>query len=129
MSRPQPYVPKLPLFWWLGQRNYRRYMLREITSAFIGSYVALLIVGLYRLKQGAEAWGAFREALSSVPGVTFQVVALAFALYHTVTWFKLAPATMPLWRGETKLPPVWVHLGHYAVWIVVSLVVLLAAGV
>lgn len=129
MSTPRPYVPKLPLFWWLSQRNYLRYMLRELTSAWIGAYVGVLIFGLYRLQQGPAAWDTFFAAFASAPGIAFQVLALCFALYHTITWFALAPATMPVWRGETQVPPVWIQRAHYAVWIGVSAVVLLFAGV
>lgn len=129
MSAPRPYVPRMPRLWWLQRPNYIRYMLREITCIFIGAYIGLVIVGLYRLGQGEPAWQAYWQAMSTTPAIVFQVVALVFTLYHTVSWFALAPSTMPLWIGERKVPEIWIQLAHYLVWIVFSIVILVIAGV
>jgi len=128
MSR-RPYVREVRRSWWLGQRRYVVYMARELTSLFVGFYCALLVLGLWRLAQGAAAWEAFLAALSSPLGVAFQVVCLAFAAFHSVTWFALTPKAMPLMlRGE--LVPAKTIVGlHYGAWAVVSLIVLFAAGV
>jgi len=128
MSR-RPYVREVRRRWWLGQRRYVVYMARELTSLFVGFYCALLVLGLWRLAQGAAAWEAFLAALSSPLGVAFQVVCLAFAAFHSVTWFALTPKAMPLMlRGE--LVPAKTIVGlHYGAWAVVSLIVLFAAGV
>ena len=128
MSR-RPYVREVRRSWWLGQRRYVVYMARELTSLFVGFYCALLVLGLWRVAQGAAAWEAFLAALSSPLGVAFQVVCLAFAAFHSVTWFALTPKAMPLMlRGE--LVPAKTIVGlHYGAWAVVSLIVLFAAGV
>ena len=128
MSR-RPYVREVRRSWWLGQRRYAVYMARELTSLFVGFYCALLVLGLWRVAQGAAAWEAFLAALSSPLGVAFQVVCLAFAAFHSVTWFALTPKAMPLMlRGE--LVPAKTIVGlHYGAWAVVSLIVLFAAGV
>jgi len=128
MSR-RPYVREVRRRWWLGQRRYVVYMARELTSLFVGFYCALLVLGLWRVAQGAAAWEAFLAALSSPLGVAFQVVCLAFAAFHSVTWFALTPKAMPLMlRGE--LVPAKTIVGlHYGAWAVVSLIVLFAAGV
>ena len=115
--------------WWLGQPRYVAYMAREITSLFIGLYCALLVVGLVRLAQGPAAWEGFLAAASSAPGVLFQLVCLAFAAYHSVTWFALTPKAMPLTvRGE-RVPAAPSSAPITAAWAAVSLVVLIAAGV
>jgi fumarate reductase subunit C len=128
MSR-RPYVRKVERSWWLGHRRYIAYMVRELTSLFIGLYCAVLVVGLFRLVQGRAAWESFIATLSSPTGVLFQLVCLAFAAYHSVTWFALTPKAMPLVvRGE-PIPAQAIVGAHYAVWAVVSLVVLIAAGI
>ena len=67
-------------------------------------------------------------ALSSPPGVLFQLVCLAFAAYHSVTWFALTPKAMPLVvRGE-PVPAKAIVGMHYGAWALVSLIVLIAAG-
>lgn len=126
--RPQPYQPRMSLLWWVKRPGYLRYMLRELTCIWIAAYIGVVIVGLYRLGQGPEAWEGFREALSSAPGVAFQVVALLFVLYHTVTWFQLAPRTMPIYRDGRRVSDRWIQAAHYATWILVSALILILAG-
>src|SRR3990170_4713752 len=100
MSR-RPYVRKVERSWWLHHRRYVSYMIRELTSLFLGLYCAVLVVGLIRLAQGREAWDGFIAALSSPLGVIFQLICLAFATYHSVSWFALTPKAMPLMiKGE-----------------------------
>ena len=127
MSR-RPYVRKVERSWWLRQPRYIRYMVRELTSLFVGLYCALLAVGLIRLSQGQAAWDAFVATISSPLGVAFQLICLVFAIYHSVTWFALTPKAMPLTiRGE-PLPGVVIVGAHYAVWAAVSIVILIGAG-
>jgi succinate dehydrogenase subunit C len=127
--RRRPYIRKVKRGWWLGQRRYVVYMVRELTSLFVGLYCALLVVGLFRLAQGRAGWDGFVAALSSPPGVLFQLVCLAFAIYHSVTWFALTPKAMPLVvRGEPVAAKSIVG-AHYGAWAVVSLIVLVAAGI
>lgn len=122
-----PYTPALPADWWLKKPFYTRYMLREMTSFFVGSYCALMIVGLSRLATGAEAWAGFVAALASPLSLVYHVLALVFTVYHTVTWFAVTPRTTPMIVGEDFLPHKPIILGQYAAWLVVSLVVLLVA--
>ena len=128
MSR-RPYHRKLPKSWWLQKGRYTSYMVREATCVLIAAYTVLVLIGLYRLSQGPAAYDAFLQAVQSPPGVAFHVVALVFALIHTVTWFGLAPKAMPLRMGEQAVPAGAVVLAHYAVWVVVSVGVFLVAGV
>ena len=78
MSR-RPYTRKVERSWWLQHPRYVAYMIRELTSLFVGLYCALLAVGLVRLAQGQAAWEGFVAALSSPLGVAFQLVCLVFA--------------------------------------------------
>lgn len=129
MKGPTPWRPEMPAFWWLSRPGYWRYMVRELTCVWVGAWVAAAIVGLVRLRQGPDAWEAFLATLNSAPGVAFQLVALLFVLIHTVSWFRLAPSTIPVWIGENRVPSRWIELGHYLAWIVASLVILYLAGV
>jgi len=42
----------------MRRRRYLSYMLRELTSLFIGAYAALLLVGVLRLAEGNKAQAA-----------------------------------------------------------------------
>ena len=128
MSR-RPYIRKVKRSWWLARRRYVVYMVRELTSLFVGLYCALLVVGLWRLVEGRAAWDGFLAALSSPLGVLFQLVCLAFAAYHSVTWFALTPKAMPLAVRGKPVPAKAIVGMHYGAWAVVSLIVLIAAGI
>ena len=128
MSR-RPYVRKVERSWWIHHPRYVRYMIRELTSLFVGLYCALLVVGLVRLSQGHAAWDGFVAAFSSPPGVAFQLICLVFAIYHSVTWFGLTPKAMPLTMNGEPVPGIGIVGAHYAAWAVVSIVVLIAAGI
>ncbi len=120
---PRPYIRKVRPSWWLSRPSTFLYMMRELTSLFIGLYCAMLALGLVQLARGPEAWDGFIALITSKGGVLFQLLCLAFALYHSVTWFALTPQAMPL-----PAPPKAIIGAHYAVWAVISVVVLLLAG-
>ena len=128
MSR-RPYVRNVERTWWLGQRRYVVYMVRELTSLFIGLYCAWLVVGLVRLAQGKAAWESFLAVSSSPLAVLLQLVCLVFAAYHSITWFAVTPKAMPLMLKGEPVPARAIVGAHYAAWAVVSLIVLVAAGV
>jgi fumarate reductase subunit C len=128
MSR-RPYVRQVERNWWLHRPRYVAYMIRELTSLFVGLYCALLAVGLVRLSQGHAAWDGFVAALTSPLGVVVQLVCLVFAVYHSVTWFALTPKAMPLMIRDEPVPGMVIVGAHYAAWAAVSIVVLIAAGI
>ena len=129
MSR-KPYIrPASTTSWWLVQPRYIRYMAREVSCVLIGAYSAVIVIGLLRLSEGATAWGAFLDCLQKPTSVAFHLLALAFALYHTTTWFNVTPKAMPIQLGETQLPGGIIIGAHYAGWVVVSVVILFLVGV
>ena len=128
MSR-RPFLRQVKRSWWLQHPRYIAYMIRELTSLFVGLYCALLVVGLVRLSQGAAAWDGFVAAFSSPFGVVFQCLCLVFAIYHSVTWFALTPKAMPLMVNGEPVPGAVIVGAHYLAWAAVSVVVLIAAGV
>ena len=128
MSR-NPYVREIPKFrWFFRHPRYLRYMAREVTCLFIGAYTLLMVWGLRELAEGPAAWAAFLECLKSPGSIVFHVLALAFALYHSITWFNLTPKALPVQRGEEFVPDSVISGAHYAGWGLLSLVVLVLAG-
>jgi len=129
MSR-RPFVrPASTTTWWLAQPRYIRYMAREVSCILIGAYTGVVVVGLLRLSEGAAAWAGFLELLQTPLSIAFHLLALAFALYHTTTWFNVTPKAMPLQLGETQVPGALIIGAHYAGWGVVSALILFLVGV
>lgn len=125
VERPGLYYPKLPATWWLRRPNYVRFMIREVTSVFIAAFLVVLLVQIYRVGQGPEAYAAHLARLASPGWVLFHVVALAFAIYHSITWFNLTGVVQVVRIGDRQLPPALIAGGAFVAWGVVSLVILL----
>ena len=103
--------------WWTRNPFYRWYMFRELSCVFITLYAFILLVGLYRLGQGPEAFMAWQAALASPASLVFHVVALVLVIYHSWTWFKIMPKTMP----RLPVPDAAIVAGGLAAVIAVSI--------
>jgi fumarate reductase subunit C len=114
--------------WITRHPRYLRYMVRELSCLFIGGWTLMMVWGLGRLAQGPQAWAAFLEALRSPASIVLHLLALAFALYHSITWFNLTPKALPLQRGEDFVPGGVISGAHFALWGLLSLAVLALAG-
>ena len=124
----KPYLREISSEWIFRHPRYVRYMVREFSCLFIGGWTLMMVWGLKQLAEGPAAWEAFLECLKSPASIVFQVVALGFALYHSVTWFNLTPKALPLQLGEEFVPDGVIAGAHFAGWAVVSLAVLYFAG-
>ena len=123
-ERPGLYYPKMRLTWWLGRPGYIRFMIREVTSVFIAIFLVVLLVQVHQVAQGPEAYAAMLGKLGSPGWIVFNVVALLFALYHTVTWFKLTGVVQVVRVGDRQVPPALVVASTFVAWGVVSLCIL-----
>ena len=120
LSRHPVYKQSMSSTWWLSNRNYFLFMVREVSALFVALFVVSYLVGLYRLYQGEAQYTAYLESLQTpFVGLSF-VVILVFALYHTVTWFSLTPIVMVVRLGTRVIPPQLVLLTNYLVWLILS---------
>jgi fumarate reductase subunit C len=126
--RRKPYVREETWRWIFRHPRYLRYMAREFSCLFIGAWTLLLVWGLKQLSEGPAAWSAFLAWLKSPASIVFHVVALGFAAYHSITWFRLTPKALPVQVGETFVPDGVISGAHYAAWAALSLAVLYLAG-
>ncbi|MBS0336694.1 MAG: fumarate reductase subunit C, partial [Proteobacteria bacterium] len=88
--------------WWRRDPFFVRYMAREATALLVVAYAVVLLVGLVRLMQGQAAWEGWLQALKSPASVAFHLVLLAVFLYHTWSWFRIMPKTMPMILPDGK---------------------------
>jgi len=123
-DRPGLYYPKMPSTWWLRHPAYFRFMIRELSSVFIAIFLVVFLIQIHQLSRGPEAYAALVERLRSPGWIIFHVVALAFALYHSVTWFNLTAVVQIVRLGERQVPPRLVAGANFALWAAVSLVIL-----
>jgi fumarate reductase subunit C len=130
MSR-QPYVrPISTTTWYMRNGRYKVYVLRELTSFLVAFYSVLTILALAALADSPEHWNAWIASQQTTGMVIFHALALLYFLFfQTFPWFKLAPKAMPVQLGEKKLPDSAIVIGHYVVWVVVTLFIFWLAGV
>jgi len=84
--------------WWRRLPFYRAYLAREASCVFVIAYALVLLAGLASLSQGRTAFDAWRTMLGSPWSIVFHGVLLVAMLYHSWTWFKVMPKTLPFLR-------------------------------
>lgn len=110
--------------WWLKRRSYFVFMMREWSALFVGIYALLLLLLTSKVLESEAAYQSFVDDVLAAPVViAFHIVALAFAILHTITWFLAVPKGLPLRRGEDLIPPVLIVGGAYASWIGISVII------
>ncbi|MDH4095243.1 MAG: fumarate reductase subunit C [Betaproteobacteria bacterium] len=127
MSR-RPYARPITSEWIFRHPRYIRYMVREFSCLFIGGWTLLMVWGFKALSEGPAAWAAFLELLQTPASIVFHLLTLAFAAYHSVTWFNLTPKALPVQLGEEFLPDRVISGAHFAAWAAVSAGLLYFAG-
>jgi len=117
------YVPRRSALWWTKNPRYLLFQFRELSGAFVVAYAFLVLWQLWALRGGPDAYDAFLQVWYSRPMVVLNVIILAFAVLHTVTWFSLT-AKVPLFRIRGHPPPSAVVIGaNVVIWIVLSFLV------
>lgn len=119
------YHQKIPATWWLTNRSYFLFMLRELSSVFIALFLVVYLCQLYQLSRAPDAYNAFTQKLNSPGWIFFHLVALLFALYHSFTWFQSSAVVLPLRIGERLISRPIVTALHVGAWAVVSVIVLI----
>lgn len=117
---PKLYRPRVPIFWWVHKRAHVRFILRELTSVFVAYTALLLLLLVHAAKGGAASYEAFLDWLASPWVVVPHVVALAMLVFHSVTWFNLAPKAMVVEVGGRRVPGVLIAGANFAAWAVLS---------
>ena len=123
-DKRRPYIRSMDS-WWKRDPYFMRYLAMEATSILVAVYALILLVGLFRLSQGEAAYNGWLEALKSPMSVGLHVLILLVFIYHTWSWFKIMPKTLPTFyfRGEKIPQPVITGIG-VAVSVALNLLVL-----
>ncbi len=118
--RPRLYHRRMPIFWWVHKWVHMRFILRELTSVFVAFYAIMLLLHVRALAAGPEAYASFLAWLASPVSLALHAVALVMVLFHSISWFNLAPKAMVIRVGARRLPG-WVIAGlNFAAWGVFS---------
>lgn len=120
MSNVKLYRKHINIFWWANRWIHIKFIARELTSVCVAGYVIVLLFYSKAILDGQEAWTNLTEVLRSPVVIALHVLALGGLIFHSITWFNLAPKAMVLKMGNNKVPGIVIALLNYGGWIVVS---------
>jgi fumarate reductase subunit C len=125
MATPTEYLPKtfcrrVSTYWWLGSWFYLKFILRELSSIFIAWFVILTLLQVAALKRGPADYEAFQGWLRNPILVVLNAVSLCFVVFHTVTWFNLAPKAMRIRVHGNRVPNWGIAAPNYVAWLAIS---------
>ena len=103
-DKRRPYIRSMDN-WWKRDPYFMRYLVMEATSILVAVYALILLVGLFRLNQSEAAYNAWLAALQSPLSVGLHVLILLVFIYHSWSWFKIMPKTLPTFTFAVKECP------------------------
>ena len=122
------YRKQISRTWWLRNRRYALFMLREVSSIFLALFVILYLVQLALLVAEPDLYNRYLTLMRTPGWIALHIVILAFALLHTFTWLSSLPAvqTVRVRGKEAPRREVWLAglIGWLAVSVGIGLVIL-----
>jgi fumarate reductase subunit C len=103
MSAPTTYRQPISRLWWTKKGTYFLFVMRELSSVFVAWFAVFLMVMLIAIGRSEAAYQSFLNWAASPVVVIVNLVALAFLVLHTVTWFALTPQAMEVRIGGRKV--------------------------
>lgn len=118
MTEVRAYRRTLSTWWWVRKPSYFVFVMRELSSIFIAWFVLYLLVLVSAIGRGEEAYRDVLDFAAHPVVVLVDVVAFAFVVLHTITWFALTPKAMDA-RVAGRRVPAWVVIASQYVGLVV----------
>ena len=124
-GHPKLYFKRKPIFWWTEKWVHSRFILREMTSVAVAWFAVILIMLISALRNGEAAFVQFQAWLQNPFSIALNVFALLLLLYHSYTWFNLAPKAIVIRIGTKKVPAFVIAGLNYGAWAVFSAAILI----
>ena len=131
-SHRKPYIREVKKTWWLDNRAYLKYMIREGTAVLsLLISLELLAICLITVFYPDNSQTIIASMIQHPAMIVFNIIALLAVLFHTVTWFNIMPKAVRLFRSsspkETRLIPArFFVISLWLVTIVASAIIALA---
>lgn len=114
--------------WWLRTKAYRRFAAREATSLFAAAFSLILLLFLFALSRGPQAYDGFLRWLERPGTVILSAVIFVAILYHVGTWFRLTSHILVVRLGRFVVPRNVLIGALVSLWLFVSGLVLYLYG-
>ena len=115
-----PYNRPMSPWWWLENLAYFKFIIRELTSVFVGIFAVVSLWQVRALGQGPDAYAAFMDRLGTPGLALLNCAVLLFVLYHAITFLNLVPTIVVIRLGERRVPDRIIAGAHYVLWAALS---------
>lgn len=116
------YRRPMNIFWWANRWIHIRFIARELTSICVAVYSMVLLWFVWAVLKSAEEFEAFTSFMASPVVIVLHVLILGGLLFHSITWFNLAPKAMVIKLGKENVPGMAVAVMNYVGWAIISVV-------
>ena len=106
--------------WWLRNRRYLWFQLREAGGVVCALYGLVFLVMLMKLGEGASAYTEFLMMLRTPPLLYLDLLLFALVVWHAITWFMLIGKAQPIQFTRQPLPWKVVFGINVLVWLGIS---------
>lgn len=120
LYHPRWYRRRVSVWWWLQKRVYTQFVLRELTSVFVAYFALVTLWMLRAVASGPASYVRFQNDMSRPGFILLNVVAFVFIIFHSLTWFNLAPKAMAVRLGGKRVQPWVIQAANYIAWAAVS---------
>lgn len=117
---PRWYRPRVSTYWWSKRWSYFAFILRELSSLFVVWFVVFTLLLIRAVSLGNEPYEAFLAWCQHPVVLVLNVISLFFVVFHSVTWFSLAPKAMVVRMRGKQVPGSMIAGSNYAAWVVLS---------
>lgn len=120
LHHPRWYRRRVSVWWWLESWRYTKFVLRELTSLAVAYFALIALWKVHAIGAGPEAYARFLAWMESPLYLALNAVAFFFVLFHTITWFNLAPRAVVVRWGGRRVPDRLIQGLNYLAWMIVS---------
>ena len=123
-GHPRLYFKSMPIFWWTKKWSHVRFILRELTSFGVAFFAIIIVLNVRALNQGPESYNSLQLWMQSPIAIGLHSIAFILVVYHSITWFNLAPKAMVIKLGKNRVPGYIISGMNYAAWVAVTILIL-----
>ncbi|WP_373496816.1 hypothetical protein [Aquiflexum sp.] len=121
MPNIKMYKRHIHILWWTNRWIHIKFIARELTSICVAAYSLILLFFVKAVLTGPESYEAMMSFLVSPLAIIIHVLLLGGLLFHSITWFNLAPKAMVIKMGDKNIPGILIALANYVGWFVISI--------
>ena len=113
---PQELLSRFPQ--WEEPLRRQLAILQVLDGPATGHVITLLQI--HSISRGPEAYARFEERMRNPLMIALNAISFLFVLFHTITWFNLAPRAVVARLGGKRVPQILIAGSNYVAWLVIS---------